>query len=478
MRVRVVFAILLIAVLGQLGLQCDRDVAPRPANLILISVDTLRADHLGAYGYRRDTSPTLDRLAREGALFESVVADSSWTLPTHATLFTGVGQGTHRVGFGGNRLEERHRTIAERLKARGYRTGGFWSGPYLHPFFGFGQGFDVYEGVLGELYLDDAERVDGSKTHQMNLASHESITSPAVIDAGIDFVERAGDEPFFLFLHLFDPHYDFMPPDELWRRFDPDYRGTITSYRFAFSPLIHPGMDPRDLEHLVALYDGEILFTDQHIGRLVDALDRRGLAEDTVIAVTADHGEEFFEHGQKGHRNHLHDEVVKVPWIVRGRDVKPGRRIAEQVRHVDVAPTLLGLLGEPAREDEVMGMDLSGVLRGDDAAPREVPAVSRLMREKNEVHAALRTRAWKYIRIEREGEPPVEQWFDLAVDTGERDPSATDPAPVTQARDWLSVISEYELAIVPPDDPSGDPERPSAVPNDIEEQLRQMGYIK
>ena len=186
-----------------------------PINVILISIDSLRADHLRSYGYRRKTSPTLDRLAGEGARFETAIAESSWTLPTHVSMLTGLAANVHGVQHDSMQLDPLRSTLAELLGEQGYRTGGIYSGPYLHPIFGFSQGFEEYEGVIGETAFDEENfELDFSKLEtrakvvRAHRKSHRSITSPSVTDKAIDFLSKSPDRRFFLFLHYFDVHYD------------------------------------------------------------------------------------------------------------------------------------------------------------------------------------------------------------------------------------------------------------------------------
>ena len=176
------------------------------------------------------------------------------------------------------------------------------------------------------------------------------MTSPRLIDRAVAWLQgwraERQDRPFFLFLHLWDVHYDYAPSPPYDRLFDPDYSGTSTFFDFESNEKINSGMPKRDLAHLVALYDGEIRFTDEHLGRLFAWLEGAGLRDDTIVVVTADHGDEFFEHGQSGHRKTLYEESIRVPFVLRyPRRVPGGQVIDELVRLMDVAPTVLSLAG-------------------------------------------------------------------------------------------------------------------------------------
>lgn len=268
-------------------------------NILLVSIDTLRADHLHCYGYSRQTSPTIDRLAAEGVLFETVAAPTSWTLPSHVTLLTALAPEQHGVVHHWARLGPESLTLAEVLRAAGYSTAGFVSAPYLGASYGFSQGFDLF---------DDAIATSGSAARWYD----SIITSPRLYQRVGDWLTRWDDEgrerPFFVFLHMWDVHIDYIPPPPYDRLFDPDYRGTITGENLFHSERIHKDMDPLDLRHIVSLYDGEIRYTDHYLGKILQVLERLDGLDNTLVVVTSDHGEEFFEHGRIEHKNALYDE--------------------------------------------------------------------------------------------------------------------------------------------------------------------------
>jgi arylsulfatase A-like enzyme len=350
-------------------------------NVVLVSIDTLRPDHLGCYGYSRATSPRIDALAAEGALFENVISSTSWTLPAHAALFTGLGDSAHGCYDTDRALDDSRTTLAERLKAMGYATAGFFSGPYLHPVFGLAQGFDSYVDCTSyaELSMRTAASTGTVEDNTIENESHRDITSPRLTEAVRRWLQSHHEErPFFLFAHMWDVHFDYIPPAPYDTMFDPDYTGDVTCDDFYFNEKINPKMSPRDLEHVVALYDGEIAWTDMHLGKILDEIDALGLRESTILIIVSDHGTEFFEHGGKIHRRTLFDEVIRIPLIVRapGR-VPPGTRVAEQVRLIDVAPTILDFLGV-ARPRDVMGQSLAPLVGGRPLAEDNL-AISELL---------------------------------------------------------------------------------------------------
>ncbi len=384
----------------------------RKPDILLISIDSLRADHLHSYGYQRETSPHIDALAREGVMFRHTVAPTSWTLPSHVTMLTSLPPNYHKVTADLTRLDPQAVTLAEVLRNAGYTTAAFVSGAYLRAEYGHRQGFE---------HFDDYSALP------LAWNAHRQITSPdlvRVVTRWIEDWDRGGRErPFFIFLHMWDVHYDYNPPSPYDRMFDPDYTGSITSENFEGNRAINPKMDPRDLEHIVALYDGEIRYTDEYLGRLFDFLRERGLFDETLVTVTADHGDEFFEHGKKGHRRTLYDEVLLVPLIMRlpGR-IPAGKVVTEQVRLLDVAPTLLALAGVQPPESfgltrldpDYAGRNLSVYWR-EPKPPPAPPAYGQLSYQLGSV----RTNDWKLI-VHLTGDPRPEL-YNLRADPGERD---------------------------------------------------------
>jgi len=365
-------------------------------NVILVSLDTLRADRLSCYGHDRETSPRLDAFAREGVLCEEAVSTSSWTLPSHWSMLTGLPVSVHgvcdeqlwnrRPEEGELDLPSRGRFLGEHLKEAGYDTAGFYSWIYLEEKFGLGPGFDTYErlGLFGWDHPTIKPRADAARKLE-DRAEQEAVgralqaehpelfdigrpTAPEVVDQSIEWLraEVAEDDgrPLFLFMHLFDVHDPYTPPAPFDERFDPDYEGPIDGREITGEKsLVHKGMPARDLEHLLALYDGGISWVDSEVGRLLDALDDLGLSEDTLVIITSDHGEEFFEHERKTHRKQLYRESVHVPLLMRWPGHLPeGTRISGITGIVDVAPTILRAAGLPVPAASP-GVDLADLAR-------------------------------------------------------------------------------------------------------------------
>lgn len=298
-----------------------------PPSILLISIDTLRRDHVSAYGYARPTTPHLDRLAREGARFENAVSVTNWTLPAHMSLLTGLAPWTHGVQEERDGLPEDVPTLAEALQDGGYATAGFASHVYLGARYGFDRGFGTYR-------VRPRQR------------------AAAVTRQAIDWLEDAGDDRFFLFLHYFDPHWDFDPPPPFDARFaEPGARGAgrmLTLFRYQ-DPAVP--MPDSIRAAAAALYDGEIAYTDHQIGRVLEWLEERGRLNGTIVAVVSDHGEEFGEHDGFGHGTHLHAEVTDVPLLIRYPDRVPaGSLRPEPATLSDLPATLLALAALPGAE--------------------------------------------------------------------------------------------------------------------------------
>ncbi len=331
-----------LGLLGSCGGADQQALAGRP-NILLISIDSLRADHLGAYGYPRATSPAIDALAAEGVRFEHVMSSSSWTLPSHATLFTGLPMAAHGCSSKHPRLTPAARTLAEQLGDAGYRTAGFWSGPYLHPVFGLDQGFDDYVSCANFGYYKDKQAGGQGRA---NTQSHRDVTNPKLTESVLqwmrDWKAESSSAPFFLFVHMWDVHYDFFPPAPYDTLFDPDYQGPMDGTRMRQVP--GKLLAAADMQHSRALYDGEIAWTDQHVGQILGELEALGWKENTVVVVTADHGEEFWERGEFGHRKTLFEESVRVPLVLRlPGGAHAGAVVPDPVGLLDIAPTLLAL---------------------------------------------------------------------------------------------------------------------------------------
>lgn len=475
-------AVLLLA-LASLGACREQAPAPPQPNVLLVSLDTVRADHLSVQGYARRTSPALEKLAARGVRCAQAFSTTSWTLPAHLSLLTGLWISAHGVAddrqfdrAAGDRqvnpVTLAGRFLPELLAESGYRTAGFYTWKYLEPRFGFGPGFEVYERLGHTFYSHpvvskrieelrasgDLEGLRALKREYPELFDVRRPSSPEVVDRALAWIDTVREEtperPFFAFLHLFDAHDPYTPPPPFDRRFDPDYDGPIDGLRVTGedSP-VHAGMPGRDLHHLVALYDGEIAWVDHNLERLLGALRERGLERDTLVIVTADHGEEFFEHGAKTHRQQLHVESVHVPLILCWPAGLPaGRTVELPVSLVDVLPTICSLVGlQPP--PYASGLDLAPVLRGERPLPErtlwtELYLFGQGRRVPERRFGLVRGTERALLRYEEQEPARVELW-DAAHDPLERGPGRVPPprsAPWRAAQDELLRLIELARA--------------------------------
>jgi arylsulfatase A-like enzyme len=303
--------------------------SPSPRNLILVSVDTLRADRLGCYGNRRPTSPAIDRIAAEGIVFDDASAPSPWTKPSHASLFTGRYPSAHGAGTMSGELRADVPHLAEWLARRGYETVAVVNSLLLRQH-GLERGF---------ARLDYVPFVQG-----------ERRSSPVTERATARLGERDTTKPLFLFVHYMDVHSDYASLPRYESLFARPYDGfadgtTQQLYRHALDRF---ELGARDVEHLIDLYDAGIRQVDDQIDRLLRFLDERGMLDSSLLVLLSDHGEEFLEHGGVLHGHSQYQELVRVPLVLRGAGLPRGVRIPEPVSLLDVLPTVLALLGVPA----------------------------------------------------------------------------------------------------------------------------------
>ncbi len=371
-------------------------------NIILLTVDTLRADHLACYGYPRPTSPNIDRLASEGVQFMNAVSTAPWTFPAVASLHTSMyptelGISTFNAPLPQiytHRLDPLRTTLAEALRERGYHTQAIVTNIWLFPEFGFAQGFDGYLVVDREQAYDyDAvlnETLIGRLAHRAAPADaalrnlYEVVMGPSgqpdwkvragrVTDEALDWLDAHRRERFFLWAHYIDPHHPYAPP----AGYRPSVAGISAERLDYLSSYIEDDLytgrarlTPADRQAIIAQYDGEIRYVDHHVGRLLDRLDDLGLQENTLLILTADHGEEFWDHGSWEHGHTLYNELVHVPLIIRGPcGFDSPCRIDAVVRHIDIAPTLADI-GGAALHPDAHGASLLPLLSGNSQSPR------------------------------------------------------------------------------------------------------------
>ncbi len=452
----------LLAVAAAVGIASLGWRAPVPnatgrPNVVLISIDTLRADRLSAYGYERETSPHLSRLASDGVLFESAYAQSTWTLPAHASIFTGLDPFAHGVLREKDRLATQHVTLAEKLAAAGYNTAA-WVGTndfgYVGARHGFNQGFALYQHHPQPSRFRSAtlaKRLDYWIREQVQRGLGNASVQ---VDAVAGWLRGHRSEPFFLFVHFYDVHSRFSgpayrAPEPFFDRFCP---GELSSYtgcredRCASDLLraIWQGSEspPKsaELAKLACLYDGAIAYVDHQIGRLLAVLDQQGLVDRTVVVVTADHGEAFFEHGLPLHTT-LHEPVMRIPLIIRVPGGARGKRVHGTVGQIDLMPTLLELT-DTSPAPAVQGTSLAGVLR---SWPVEAGS-SFIATNHGEQSTSLVRDGLKYIEhSSRDGaHAPSGEFYDLEGDVGETNNLASYRA--TQARNMAGELEARRRA--------------------------------
>lgn len=438
----------------------DAGLAKKP-NVVLIVMDTLGAQHMGAYDPSLTTTPNLDELAADGKRFTRAYSSAPWTQPSIASLFTSQMPSNHLVRGLADTLAPEQNTLAEYLSEQGYRTQGFISNLLIKQGFGFGQGF------LG--YNERAEQ------------GHDGITSERITDAAIRWLDKRSQEPFFLFLHYFDPHALYHE--------HPDFR-QASGYEGPLEPAmgiwetrdLRPELTADDVDYLTGLYREEIAFTDHHIGRFLDHLEAKGLDDDTLVIFTSDHGEEFMQHGWIGHTRSLYNELVHIPLIVRYPGVVPPGVTDTPVSLIDVLPTVMELVADQPTSPRWEGQSLLPLLTGapGDFKPRPLFAEVTFRPKLQDGARSEEKTAFKTALILGE----LKVIHDLRTDTYEVYAFGADPGDATNlwGRDperdakLRSLLTSWEDAWRYPIDPEGafegdlDPE--------LEQQLNDLGYSR
>jgi len=347
---------------------------PTRPDVVLVSIDTLRADHLGVYGRSPTITPEMDRIAREGVVFTRSLASSPWTTPSVASMLTGLPTIRHGAGlplsagftFQRSALDGRFTTLAERFAAAGYRTRGVVANGFLHPESGMAQGFEEYATPVGGAMMAGFMRDLPLTRLIVALTPPEKwgdYRAQGLTDIALRWLGETDQRPLFLWVHYIDPHTPFQADparldpaamSEMVHQGQPPPRedGTVVGDIFAATDLVRSGslwLGPRDRERLKQYYAGEVAYTDRHVGRLFEALRARSAKRPIVAALTADHGEEFWDHGHFEHGHDYYREVTWVPLVFWGAGAVPaGRAVSTVVGLVDVAPTLVDLAGLPA----------------------------------------------------------------------------------------------------------------------------------
>jgi arylsulfatase A-like enzyme len=366
-------------------------------NIILAIVDALRADHVSANGYAQATTPNLDSwIADEGVSFTNATTPSAWTYPAGAAMMTGQSPFNLNASWDNTTLPTDITTLAEHLHAAGYYTAGFVSNAFLGQSRGFGRGFDVFD-----------DSVAAQPTSYQGVAGAINALALNWLDT---WVQGTPSQPLFLFLYYVDPHTWYHPLPPYDTMYDPTYTGTLTPdvYRDG-QDVVSGAIVPtqRDVEHLVALYDGETSYWDAHLGNLLTALQGEQLLDDALIVMTADHGQAFGEHGKWTHGNCVYEEVLRVPLLMRYTGtISPGTIVTEPVQNMDLMPSILDWVGIPIPSD-LQAVSLRSLAEGL-ASPASRDVFSELDGVNDPAHWAhwnaprhslrsLQRDGWKYI---------------------------------------------------------------------------------
>jgi choline-sulfatase len=438
-------SVVLLATLGVVTVLAP----PRPLNVLLITFDAQRADHLHCYGYSRDTSPSIDALAARGALFLGANANASWTLPSLASLMTGRLPTDHGATTMDRGLRRSELTLAEALRAAGYDTGGVAASQFAAPEYELSQGF--------------REFVTGRFKDQEKWLADLIDSPPWVTAAAVAFLRERRTRPFFLWMHYYAPHDPYF-----WRK---DHHYLNTAPRdiplwITHEWLVKNGhrLSAKQVAEIMALYDGRVRNLDDHVARMVAELKRLRLDANTLIILSADHGEEFGQHGYFGHYQ-LYQDVLHVPLIMAapGR-ISVGRRVAAPVQLVDLAPTILDLCGIRYERSRLRGRSLAQLLRGA-RGYQPVDIVASLTESQGRFEAAksIRRGRWKLMVL---AAPPKAELYDLFVDPGELHDCAGRGLAVE--RDLLAALSRYT---------HGGAGRRVTLSEGARERLRALGYL-
>jgi arylsulfatase A-like enzyme len=454
----------LVALVGVAA--CGPDEAAQPS-VVLVVIDALRRDHLSLYGYAKDTSPGLGRLAEESAVFERCLATSSWTKPSALSLLSGLYPPSHG-GHRNRKASPRIDFLGEVLQERGYVTAAVSGNPHVSPAFGMDQGFDHFEfgdNRRARDYPDLTELLDGARRW---LAAH-------------------GDEPFFLYLQLMNVHGPYRAPAEYRLRFLEEPHEEFPFQNRLWKEILRHGRLERradvseaHLRDLTARYDGAVAYTDDALVRFVEELRAKGILDRSLLVITSDHGEELFDHGGFGHKRTLYGEQLEIPLLIREPSgVGAGRRIGEPVSLVDLPATILDWLGLLPPENGGAfgdGRSLVPLLR-ETREGRSLPT-RRLLAQLDEVSAgrAFLIQEWPHrlLQIEKDyrGRENTVELFDVAADPGER----VDLAP--QRRERVAELEALARALRGALEAHPFEGDPAEVDEDLARQLEALGYVR
>jgi len=347
-------------------------------NIILISIDALRADHLSCYGYHRNTSPNIDRLAREGTIFKNCLSQATSTGPSHTSIFLSQYVWRHKVDTFKKRLGRSPATLAEILKDRNYTTAAFVGRGILSAKYELNRGFEIYD--------------DGSPGRGW------CYEISSYINKLLSWLESVRNRKFFLFIHTYDVHAPYNPPSPYFDLYTKGhYEGTHLRMSKGIMPLKLNASEltPEEIDYIMAVYDGGINYVDDQLGKIFEKLNQLGIYENTIIIITADHGEAFREHGKLEHNSKPYIEEIHVPLIMKGPGIPRNRIYENFVQHIDIVPTIFEILNIPQR-GEMQGRSLLPLMNNCEIE-EDFKTYSFGRRARNRFSMSLRTKEWTYI---------------------------------------------------------------------------------
>lgn len=434
-------------------------------NVILITIDTLRADHLGCYGYPRATSPKIDEFAQKSFVFTQCVSQATATSASHASILTSLHPPAHGVIQNSLRLSPKIPSLVRVFRDNDYHTGAFVSSVVVSARFGLDQGFQEYD-----------DRLDSV---ELNRSQQGERRADSTTDAAMKWIEERGDEKFFLWIHYIDPHGAYFPPEGYRKLFINDEwyskGGELDVADNDYSPNAIPAYqvlsDFREPPYYVSQYDAEIRFVDDQIGHLLRFLERTNLMSKTIIAVTSDHGETLTEREYCfSHGTRTYDEQAQIPLILYFPDLPARKRVDDQVREIDILPTILDKL-RIKNPFPVHGQSLIALIRGDRDHPEKAALIfsdygSDLYDSRLGAQRSIRTEEWKFTRNSWDGS---EELYNLKSDPLEkRNLAEKKPEVLGQMRklfnEWEKNIKQVEVL------------RPELSKETLE-QLESLGYL-
>lgn len=437
---------------GSPTLYQPRDNPPR---VIVYLIDALAAGHMSLHGYERETTPNLTALAEKGVWFKNAYSNASWTKEAIPSLFLSMPSVAHGHYRSFQRLPSAFVTLPEVFSAHGFATAAFSTNINASPATGMAQGFDTFYDHLA-------------------LASDPFEYRTAPIPQIVQWFEDHEDRPTFVYVHTAEPHHYYNPPPPFKSMFDPDYRGEVTGIDDRLMEQGRRGsVDPRDLEHLVALYDGELAFADQVFDQLFTTLEDRGFLRNGTVVVTSDHGEAFHEHGSFRHGINIHNEILQIPLIFWGPgDLKSGLQIGQNAQLIDVMPTLLDLF-ELSSDLPMEGRSWAPVLRGRGASDAEGEPILVTTFFKTPPRLALIEGDWKLIFLPSDEGRAEAQLYNLKSDRAEKT-NLLETHPGVARRLLRKLVNAYRES---PRYAEGYTAR-SEVSQEQIERLRALGYLE